>query len=416
METIEEKRKCTICTHPLDDAGHCPNCDEVGRVWTIRDWRPLLSLSLIIILGFSFTRLMVNLFDQRQATLAAEYYSSGVRAMEANRPAEAVDAFESALVYSRDNFQYRLKLTDALLATGASKEAMAQLRAFHEQNPSDAMVNLKLARLEAGRQRPDDAIRYYENAIDGVWPEHTDPLPQRIAARIELANYLIAQGKAKDAQSALLALAAVLPADSAEQQTLGDLFLSNGDATDALRIFEAIIQLEKSRAKQRLTADDAADERYSAALLAAAKADFALGDFGAARRYLEQLQPDTASRQMLAQLDRVATLDPFSPEITLRQRRERIVTDYQIALRRLAACGFSSATSAPPPLAQFAAWSQQLAPMMDERKLRGKDEVVESTMRFAFQSELAAKPFCGQPTPDDEALLLLARNRLGAAQ
>jgi len=53
---------------------------------------------------------------------------------------------------------------------------------------------------------------------------------------------------------------------------------------------------------------------------------------------------------------------------------------------------------------------------MSENKLRGKDDVIESTMRFAFQAEMAAQKDCGKPTLDDEALLLLARERLGAGQ
>lgn len=56
---------------------------------------------------------------------------------------------------------------------------------------------------------------------------------------------------------------------------------------------------------------------------------------------------------------------------------------------------------------------------MNEQKLRGRDDLIESTMRFAFQTEMAAEKAC-VPAPnasvDDEALLLLARERMGAAQ
>jgi hypothetical protein len=54
--------------------------------------------------------------------------------------------------------------------------------------------------------------------------------------------------------------------------------------------------------------------------------------------------------------------------------------------------------------------------MMHQRKLRGRDDVIESTMRFAFQAEMAAEKDCGEATPDDQALLLLARERMGAGQ
>jgi hypothetical protein len=68
----------------------------------------------------------------------------------------------------------------------------------------------------------------------------------------------------------------------------------------------------------------------------------------------------------------------------------------------------------PAQWSGFAKWAEQLSPMMSERKLRGRDDVIESTMRFAFQAEMAAQKDCGKPAPDDEALLLLARERMGA--
>ncbi len=55
--------------------------------------------------------------------------------------------------------------------------------------------------------------------------------------------------------------------------------------------------------------------------------------------------------------------------------------------------------------------------MMSRQKLRGRDDLVESTMRFAFQAEMDAEKDCGAASSlDDEALLLLARRRLGAMQ
>ncbi len=225
----EETANCTICRQPLGENGRCQHCDDEAHVWTIQDWRPLLTLALVIVLGFSFTRLVVGNFHEKQNALGAEYYAAGLRAMAAKRPAPAVDAFETALVYSHDNSQYRLKLTDALVASGATGEAMAQLQAFREQRPEDAEVNLKLARLEAQRQQVDEALRYYQNAIDGVWPEGGDPVQQRIAARFELAEYLVGQGRQEQAEAALLALAGVLPIYSPEQGKLAELFLRNGD-------------------------------------------------------------------------------------------------------------------------------------------------------------------------------------------
>ena len=77
-----------------------------------------------------------------------------------------------------------------------------------------------------------------------MWPEHTDPFPQRIAVRFEAAEYLVEQGRQAEAEAALQALAAVLPASWPEQGKLGDLFLRNGDAGRALKVYQAELELE----------------------------------------------------------------------------------------------------------------------------------------------------------------------------
>jgi Tfp pilus assembly protein PilF len=410
----------------------------VAHVWTLRDWRPLLTLSLIIVLGFSFIRLVVTLYKDKEDALATEYYQSGLRQLAVQRPAEAVDALETALVYSRDNFQYRLKLTDALLANGNSGEARAQLRAFWEQHPGDAQVNLKLARLEARQKHPEDAIRYYENAIEGVWPDRTDPAPQRIETRFDESEYLVELRRPEQAEAALLALKTVLPENSPEQGRLGDLFLRNGDATEALNAYENGLRSEKHelhpQAEPALDARQRAEREeelrlWSALSIGAARASFELGNFSAARHYLEELSPKSAEAEaMLQKLDRMEALDPFADKISPRQRHERLIADYRIAIERLARCGLPFAValsknqepaSQPPepaPWGQLASWAARLNPMMSERKLRGRDDVEESALRFVFQSEAAAQASCGPAGVDDEALALLSRKRLGAAQ
>lgn len=403
-----ETATCTVCGRALDEQGRCRHCEEAGHVWTIQDWRPLLTLWVVIALGFSFTRLVVNGYDEQMQKLAAEYFAAGTAAMEAQHPEQAVAAFEGALVYSHDNFQYQLKLTDALLASGATSEAVAQLHAFLDQRPTDAQVKLKLARLEARRHHVDEALRNYLAAIEGDWPEHTDPFPQRIAVRFESAEYLVEQGRREQAQGALQALAAVLPVGWPEQEKLGDLFLRNGDAARALNVYQVLLNQ---------------DPEDQAALLGAAKASIFVANYTVARRYLLALkQPTQESRGLLAQLDRLESLDPFARNATEQARIERTLAAFRIASGRMAACA-NAIGSAPQKVQEhwkeLEKWGGQLAPMMSSRKLRGRDDMIESTMRFAFRAEMDAEKDCGaapSASVDDEALLLLARRRMGAMQ
>jgi tetratricopeptide (TPR) repeat protein len=413
MGMSEETANCTICRQPLGANGRCPHCDEDSHVWTIEDWRPLLTLALIIALGFSFTRLVVNGFDRRESALSLEFNAAGNRAMDERRYGQAAEDFESAVISSHGNVQYRMKLTDALAASGATSEALAQLHDFREQRPEDAQVNLKLARLKAKQQDVDAALRYYKDAIDGVWPDHSDPAPQKNAARMEAAQYLTGLGRKDESEGVLLDVAAALPANSAEQGRLAELFLANGDGMRALSIYQAQLGRNKS------------DE---AALLGAAKASFAAGSYATARRYLEEVKAESAERaELRAKLERMEALDPFAKSATGAVRTGRTILAFHLAMDRLAGCGVpfaqkmtgkgkSVAAGEAAQWGGFARWAEQLAPLMSEAKLRGKDDVIESTMRFAFQAEMAAQKDCGKPTLDDEALLMLARERLGAGQ
>ena len=364
----------------------------------------MLTLSVVIALGFSFTRLVVTQYDAKRQALASSYYAAGLRAMDAQKPAEAADALENALIYSHDNFQYQLKLTDALLASGATSEAVAQLQSFLAQRPGDAQVYLKLARLEARRHHVDEALRYYVDAVEGEWPEHTDPFPQRIAVRFEAAEYLVEQGRQAEAEEALQSLAAVLPVSWPEQGKLGDLFLRNGDAGRALKVYQAELEQDKDN---------------QAALLGAGKAGMAI-NYAEARRYLREVDPQTEeTRTLLAELDRVESLDPFAPKIDERERAQRTIEVFRIATERLGHCATAPGSSPAvnlQPKSQLRRWAEQLAPMMYERKLSGRDDLIESTLRFAFQAEMTAEKDCGQATPDDDALLLLARERMGVVQ
>jgi len=409
----QETTYCTICRKPLGEHGRCGYCDSAANDWKLHDWRPLLTLALLIVLGFSFTSLVVSSFHEKEVALAAEYYGKGSRALDEKRPAEAVDALETALAFSHDDFQSQLKLTDALLASGATSEAHAQLQFFLDQHPHNALINRKMARLEARNKHVDEAVNYYQNAIEGEWPEGMDPLAQRIATRFEAAEYLISQGRNEKAESTLLELASVLRTTSPEQGRLASLFLKNGDPARAVSVYQAQLDVKKNDA---------------AAILGAAQASFAAGNYPAARHYLAELKSETAeSRALLDQLDRMENLDPFAQSATGQIRAQRTMAAFRIALERMAACGVPFAQAMthraqstnikdPALWSGFAKWAEQLSPMMTERKLRGRDDVIESTMRFAFQAEMTAQKQCGAPTPNDQALLLLARERLGVQQ
>jgi Flp pilus assembly protein TadD len=396
---------CKICRKPLGPDGHCRACDEAGHVWSLGDWRPLAELALIIVLGFSFTRLVVTHYQQEAASLSQQYSAEGDSLLAAHRPAEAVKAYESALAYSPDERHVRLNLGDALLESGFRNEAMAQIRDLWEQRPDDASVNLKLARLEAVSRQPDLALVHYRNAIEGVWTGRNDQADANVSVRLETAEYLIALGRQQEAESVLISAEESMPGASTQQPKLAELFLSNGDAPRSRMLYQLLL------VRNHVDRD---------ALLGAARASFLEGNYNEARRYLDAIHPPSSAGVILSRdLEAIEALDPFAPGATPVSRAERTIAAYRIARQRLDSCDASIVTS---PLrdatrSQWAGlrqWAAQLEPLMTTRKLRGRDDVIESAMRFAFQAETSAEAGCSQPNDADEHLMQLGRQRLGA--
>ena len=91
--------------------------------------------------------------------------------VRAGRLDDAISALRTALAYLPDNFEYRLKLAEALAAAGHTRQAQAYLRALWDEEPGNGTVNLELARLAASADIAD-VLRFYHGAIYGVWQDN----------------------------------------------------------------------------------------------------------------------------------------------------------------------------------------------------------------------------------------------------
>lgn len=402
---------CTTCGQPLGADGHCPHCAAAAHVWTLRDWKPLATLAVIIALGFSFVRLVDGAWEAKRQHLVDLHYTAGQRDLEQHRAAEAVGEIESALFYAGGQFDYRLALSDALLASGQRGEALAQLETLLQQQPDDARVLMKLARLEARRQRVEAAIYYYQQAIAGVWPASAggDPFVLRLEARFELAEYQIAQDHRAEASASLASLSEGLQRGGHDQLRLADLYLRNGLPQAALEVYES--ELRRTPGERE-------------ALAGAAQASLEKADYAAAKRYLAEIKPaDDQSRALSQSLKTALALDPFAPGVNASERARRTVHAYRIAIARLSRCGVNKHPGRGIDMnkdaerwSSLVKWADQLSPWMSEKKLRGHDEIVESTLRFVFQAEMTAERDCAGGEADDDAMRLLGRQRLGASQ
>ena len=370
-----------------------------------RGWfsRHVLLLSIVFLVpAFLLTRWLVAAYDAYDLGVAAEWYQQGERDLRGGRLTEAVDDYRAALAHARENRGYRLRLAQALERAGALDAASADLRRLWEGDPSNSVVNLELARVSRRQGGFTDAVRYYNNAIYGVWPG--DAAARRRDTQLELIDYLLANHRNADALAGLIALAADLPPDAGLRMAVGTRMLKAGAEQEALQEFRQAATL---------------DPQSASALSAAGSLALRLGQFADAERDLGLAvragdeSPATAKQLSLARA--VLDLDPFAPRLGSAQRVRRVRDAFD-----LATASFGRCVAAMPPgegAVQDAAAALHARLADAAKPLRGREaadaDLQQDTMDLVFDIEEFVASHCALVSGNDEALLALGRSRRG---
>lgn len=352
---------------------------------------------LAVVLFLAVTALS-RIYHAQQASLGNRWFTRGVADLKAKRFNNAVADFHTALLYSRDNYSYRLNLAEALLGLNRPDEAYAYLINLWERQPEEGLVNLELARIAAARGQKEQALRYYHNAIYATWPDNPDnEKTERRETRVELIEYLLKIGEKEPAQAELIALAANLGDDPAEQDRVGELFLRAQDYEHALSAFRLSLK---------------SDRKNPAAIKGAATAAFELGRYPLAQHYLEESvaadPSDAESTERLKTTELVLRMDPFQRQISAAQRNRIVVEAFAAAGARLKSCATigSSASASQQNLAQD--WARMKAGITEHGLARDPD-LVNTAMELVFHIERQTSATCGSPTDMDMALLMIAK-------
>jgi tetratricopeptide (TPR) repeat protein len=375
----------------------------------------LMLLLLAAVAAFAAVSHLVARFNANQQSRGRRLYAQGMADLNAGAADRAIEEFRAALTCDRANPQYQLSLGRALRDTGRLDEAESYLESLWQRTPEDGTINLALARVAARRGSVDDAIRYYHNAMYGVWS--TDPDANRRDARLELVEFLLRKGARAQAQSELVALAAFLPPDPALHLRAADLLAQAQDYPDALAEYERVLRL---------------DHGNPAALAGAGEAASHGGRYRTAQRYLQlavNAKPqDPALRYLLSSANLILEIDPFVRRISDAERNRRIAAAFAKAGERLSACaqqrgvnlagagdpsGISSLSSSQAPPALVALESRWMATRRDLPRLRsaGEADLADAIMDLVFQIEQQTAEDCGEPQGVDQALLLISRDR-----
>jgi len=367
----------------------------------LQDAISLLTLFLITSVIFVLTLFLFRSFTHHRQELGARWKTRGEAALAAGHPMVAIDDLRSALDYVPDR-QTEIELATALADAGRNQEATAYFTTLRESAPGDGTINLELARLAARAGNENEAILYYQSALDGTW--QGNGYDRRRQVRLEMARYLISRHDDNRARNQLLIAAGNAPDDPDIKIEIAGLLEQANAPQDALRIYQVLTSRR---------------EPPFAALEGAGRTAFALGMYGAADEYMARALASPLAAKLTANqkagdhyiLDisvHILLLYP-SFDLTPRHRAERILSLRSIARQRLTSCAGSSAVT-PPQLAGLVSRWDQLPPALSASKLEQQPDLEQTILQLTYDTETTAARVCGAPAGDDSYLLRIAQN------
>lgn len=406
-------RICSRCGKEIPAGkADCPRCDHRLELFLHSRETVLLGSALLIVILFFITGGVARGYHVKLHELAGQWFEAGEKHLNTGNADAALADFRNALVYEPEDPRIQFRLTQALIADGRYEEARSYLLGMLAHSPSDAPVNLALARIAARSGTEADALRYYHGAIYGVWPNDLEA--NRLNARFELSRMLIARGDGSDADGELIALATEIPQQGGaplHEQT-GELFLRAGDVTRALEEFRLAL---------------AGPHVPSGALRGAGLTAYQMGDFRIAQRYLERAyrekrnDPEVGAALETTRL--ILAWDPEAPGLTYVQRRERARHDLAQAIARVESCAKNAGldltnkgTGSTTDLAAEYARAKNAQAGISDRILVQHPENLETAINLIFEIESTATQTCGESSGLDHALEILGARRQSREQ
>ncbi|MBV9295005.1 MAG: tetratricopeptide repeat protein [Acidobacteriaceae bacterium] len=267
---------------------------------------------VLLLLGVSFliTGFVTSAYKRERQFLGQTHYDQGQSLTKAGELADAVGEYRRALIFNSDSAEYRLSLATALLNTGRLDEAQAHLDQLLQEDPTNGVINLMLARLAMKRHHLQQATGYYQRAVYEYWPASS--IGTRRQARWELVGLLEKTGRRNEVVGELMQLYASAPPDPSERAKIGFLLLQYGATSEASQAFRDIVR----EAPQDGSAHRGLGDVYLSA-----------GSFVSARHEFQRalrLDPnDGQSSDALALTNTIIDLDPALPGITSAERLRR---------------------------------------------------------------------------------------------
>ena len=227
---------------------------EVEYTSSLTELNKRAATAVLLVLGAAAGWALVagatHLIAHQDARLEQQAAARGQAALQAGHAAEAMEDFQTALLYDRDNAGDALGLAEALLGLGKIEEAHNYLLRLREHQPENGQVNLALARIATRENDVDAAEQYYHNAIYATWPDALAMVRQQ--ARLELVGYLLSQKRLPQAQAELMALASNAGDNAALRLQIADLLMLAADPGHALGLYRQVLRQTRKSDAARL--------------------------------------------------------------------------------------------------------------------------------------------------------------------
>jgi tetratricopeptide (TPR) repeat protein len=348
------------------------------------------SLIVLAIAGlFAADTFLAKVVRAESQVEAAHLFDEGKRFLARRDYAAAISRLENALLIERENRDYVRALAQAQLAAGNLAAAETNLTDLLQNDPTDGLASLVMARALVKEARFMDAISYFHRAIYGNWEDHAEV--NRVQARFELIDLLAQRNSKEELLAELLAVQDEAPADLPTRKRIGHLFLAAGSPTRAAEVFRGIFH------------DRPADADAWAGM---GEAEFANANYRSAQKdFLTALRFDPGdkdARERLDLADRVLMLDPSIRGLSSAERFRRSRELLALTLEETSQC------TAPAPSPEWQQLSDQARKDLNERiRISRQDAASEDNLDLAEQLWQMRKTVCKAPAGSRDPLALV---------
>ncbi len=384
-----------------------PLATKIRHRLLFRDTLTFLTLTAFTVVLFSATLFLFRSFAAHQHDLAVRWSERARIELAQGHPDRAVTSLRTALTYAPGERSYELLLAQALGDAGHTDEAYTYFTGLWDRTPGDGLINLRLARLAAIKGDRGEAVNFYRASIYGTWTG--DAIVRRQQARLELAQYFIAQKQFDPARDELRIAGGNAGQNPELDRRISQLLLSAGDPREALDFDLKALTAQPNDA---------------ATAVAAAGLSNRLDDVPQTLRLSEQAlhllgntRPQTpatadamhAMRTLQSNLERLQQLDPAA-SLPSAERAQRILFAASLARLRLATCLAAMGPTTPTTtLASLTGQWSALQPSLTPRTLSRQHDAQDAAIHLIDATEIATGAACAPPTGDDALLLRLGR-------